>query len=119
MSAVRLQPVGDLLPSNDGELMGRSWHSIQRTRRGGRLLLDTARSNDRHLQPGDGEARHSILWQLPGRRSWRSEREDYQCCNRDSLKHGHRYLPFSLDARPLANPKFLAALPRVFWLTGE
>ena len=85
MSAVRLQLVGDLLPSNDGELMGRSWHSIQRTRRGGRLLLDTARSNDRHLQPGDGEARHSILWQLPGRRAWRSEREDYQCCNRDSL----------------------------------
>jgi len=106
MSAVRLQLVGDLLPSNDGELMGRSWHSIQRTRRGGRLLLDTARSNDRHLQPGDGEARHSPAG-APGAPSARTI--SAAIAIRSSIDH----------ARPLANPKSLAALPRVFWLTGE
>jgi hypothetical protein len=70
------QFMGKLLP-NDGDLMRRSRHSIPRQLRGRWLLLDTARSDDRHLQRTDREARNFILWQLlSGRRTWCSKRED-------------------------------------------
>jgi len=66
----------ELLPK-DGDLMRRSWHSIPRELRGRSLFLNTARSDDRHLQRADRESRNFILWQLlSGRRTWYSKRED-------------------------------------------
>jgi Fe-S cluster biosynthesis and repair protein YggX len=59
----RVQFMGELLP-NDGDLMRRSWHAVPRELWGRWLLLDTARSDDRHLQRTDWEARNFILWQL-------------------------------------------------------
>ena len=74
--SVCLQFMNELLP-NDGDLMRRSWHSLLREVWGGWLLLDNARSDDRHLQRGDGETRNFILRQLlSGRRTWCSKRED-------------------------------------------
>ena len=56
--SVCLQFMGDLLLSNDSD-------------------LDASRSDDRHLQRADGEARNYILWQLLSSRcSWCSKRED-------------------------------------------
>jgi Domain of unknown function (DUF1993) len=75
-SSVCLQFMNELLP-NDGDLMRRSWHSIPREFWDRRLLLDTARAEDRHLQRTDWETRDFILWQLlSGRRTWCSKRED-------------------------------------------
>ena len=57
--------IGDLLFAlgpNDRDLVRRSWHSIQRERRGKRLLLDIARSEDRDLVWTDGETRNFVLW---------------------------------------------------------
>jgi hypothetical protein len=51
------QFIGDLLFAsgpNDRDLVRRSWHSVQRERRRRRLLLDTARSEDRDLKWADG-----------------------------------------------------------------
>ena len=59
------QFIGDLLFAsvpNDRDLVRRSWHSIQRERRGKRLLLDIARSEDRDLVWTDGETRSFVLW---------------------------------------------------------
>jgi hypothetical protein len=64
------QFIGDLLFASgpdDRDLVRRSWHSIQRERRGRRLLLDTGRSEDRDLEWADGETRNFVLWQLPVR----------------------------------------------------
>src|SRR5262249_57935209 len=64
------QFIGHLLSAsrpNDRDLVRRSWHSIQRERRGKRLLLDIARSEDRDLMWADGETRNFVLWQLPAR----------------------------------------------------
>lgn len=84
--------VGELMPSDDSDLMRRSRHSIERERRGLRFFLDYARSHDRHLQRTDGETRYFILRQLSGGGRRCSQRERRECCNRDSLKRGHRYL---------------------------
>src|SRR5207253_231144 len=70
------QFIGDLLFAsgpNDRDLVRRSWHSIQRERRGKRLLLDIARSEDRDLVRTDGETGNFVLWQLPARSTHRSE----------------------------------------------
>ena len=59
------QFIGDLLFAsgpNDRDLVRRSWHSIQRERRGKRPLLDMARSEDRDLVWTDGETRNFVLW---------------------------------------------------------
>jgi hypothetical protein len=53
---------GNQAGTNDRDLMRRNWHSTQRDFRGWRLLLDTARVEDRHLQRGYGETRDFILW---------------------------------------------------------
>ena len=74
--SVCCQFMGELLPK-DGDLMRRSWHSIPRELRGRWLLLDTARSDDRHLQRADRKTRNFILWQLlSGRHTWYSKREN-------------------------------------------
>src|SRR6516225_5624231 len=52
---------------NNRDLVRRSRHSIQRERRGKRLLLDIARSEDRDLVWANGETRNFVLWQLPAR----------------------------------------------------
>jgi hypothetical protein len=44
--SVCLQFMGDLLSSNDSDLMRSSRHSVDRERRGLRLFLDNARSHD-------------------------------------------------------------------------
>lgn len=75
--SVCLQFMGDLLPSNDSDLMWGSRHSVHRDPCGRRLFLDTARSDDRHLQRTDWETRDFVLWQLlSGGRNRCSERED-------------------------------------------
>jgi hypothetical protein len=75
--SVCLQFMGDLLPSNDSDLMWGSRHSSYRKPRGRRLFLDTARSDNRHLRWTDWETRNFVLWQLlSGGRDWCSKRED-------------------------------------------
>jgi hypothetical protein len=90
---VCLQFMGDLLASNDSDLMRGSRHSIHRESRGRRLFLDAARSDNRHLQRTDWETGNFVLWQLLfGGRNWGSKREDRYRCNEDSLEYGHSYL---------------------------
>jgi hypothetical protein len=53
---VFIQFFGDMLLGsrpNDRDLVRRSWHSIQRERRGGRLLLYPAQAEDRDLVGAD------------------------------------------------------------------
>jgi hypothetical protein len=71
------QFMGDLPPSNDSDLMRGSRHSIYREPRGRRLFLDTARSDDRHLQRTNWETRNFVLWRLlSSGRTGDSKRED-------------------------------------------
>jgi len=73
--SVCLQLMDKLLP-NDDDLMRRSWHSFPREFRSRWLLLNNARSNDRHLQRTDWETRNFVLRQLlSNRRTWCSKRE--------------------------------------------
>jgi hypothetical protein len=74
---VCLQFMGDLLSSNDSDLMRGSRHSIHREPWGRRLFLDTARSDDRHLQRTNWETRNFVLWRLlSSGRTGGSKRED-------------------------------------------
>jgi hypothetical protein len=73
------QFIGDLLFAsgpNDRDLVRRSWHSIQRERRGKRLLLDIARSEDRDLVWTDRETRNFVLWYLLSKRRAGEHRDD-------------------------------------------
>ena len=75
--SVCLQFMGDLLPSNDSDLMRGSRHSIHHEPRGRRVFLDTARFDDRHLERTDWVTRNFVLRRLlSGGRTWRSKRED-------------------------------------------
>jgi hypothetical protein len=75
--SVCLQFMGDLLPPNDSDLMRGSRHAIYREPWGGRLFLDTARSDDRHLQRTNWETRNIVLWRLlSSGRTWCSKREN-------------------------------------------
>jgi hypothetical protein len=75
--SVCLQFMGDLLPSNDSDLMRGSRHAIHREPWRRRLFLDAARSDDRHLQRTNWETRNFVLWQrLSGGGAWCSKREN-------------------------------------------
>jgi hypothetical protein len=98
VGSVCLQFMGDLLPSNDSDLMRGSWHSIHREAGGRRLFLDTARFDNRHLQRTDWETRDFVLLQLlSGGRTWCSKRKDRYRCDEDSLEYGHSYLLVGFD----------------------